>query len=79
MIVNKMEKATEYTEFTEKKNISSEFCPSGAAGPHPPDLSGVLSPSSAVRCPFREGADRPVAKSGFGKQIRRRSRNGRQN
>jgi hypothetical protein len=63
MIVNKMEKATEYTEFTERKDISSEFSPSGAAGPHPPDLSGVLS----------------VAKLGFGKQIRRRNRNGRQN
>jgi hypothetical protein len=35
MIVNKMGKATEYTEFTEKKDISSEFSPSGAAGPHP--------------------------------------------
>jgi len=32
-------------EFTEMKkyNTPSEFSPSGAAGPHPPDLSGVLS------------------------------------
>jgi hypothetical protein len=39
------EKATEDTEFTEMKkyNTPSEFSPSGAAGPHPPDLSGVLS------------------------------------
>jgi hypothetical protein len=50
------EKATEDTptppkrlrrleEFTEMKkyNTPSEFSPSGAAGPHSPDLGGVLS------------------------------------
>ena len=61
MIVNKMEKATEYTEFTEKKDISSEFCPSGAAGPHPPDLSGVLSVAKKSKAPrFAAAKSRPT-------------------